>query len=129
MHLLINLSLSINTSQRMSTYFLIVDAPTLNRLTICVALNPWANQWIIIVKKFIISNYGLIGFKQLHWRKVSIPKLGYWKLENSLYNATKISNLLFQVWHATHWFSQGPNVCIVYVFSIKNMIDFSSHSH
>jgi hypothetical protein len=38
------LSLSINTSQTMSTYFLIVDAPTLNRLIICVALNPWANQ-------------------------------------------------------------------------------------
>ncbi len=44
MYLLNNLSLSISTSQIMSTYFLIVDAPTLNRSVVCVALNPWANR-------------------------------------------------------------------------------------
>jgi hypothetical protein len=34
-----NYFLSINTSQTMLTYFLIVDAPTLNQSAICVALN------------------------------------------------------------------------------------------
>jgi hypothetical protein len=43
-YLLKNLFLSITTLETMSTYFLIVDAPTLNQLAMYVTLNPWANQ-------------------------------------------------------------------------------------
>ncbi len=42
-YLLNNLFLSHRVSHTMSTYFLMVDAPTLNWSALCVALVPWAN--------------------------------------------------------------------------------------
>jgi hypothetical protein len=43
LYLLNNLFLSHRVSHTMSTYFLMVDAPTLNQSALCVALVPWSN--------------------------------------------------------------------------------------
>lgn len=59
----------------MSTYFLMIDAPTMNQSTICVPLNPWTTMVTIL----LIFDYKMKRFKQIDYKKMSIPKTRFVK--------------------------------------------------
>ncbi len=61
--------------KKMSTCFLMIDAPTTNQSTIYVPLNPWTTMVTIL----LIFDYKMKRFKQIDYKKMSIPKTRFVK--------------------------------------------------
>jgi hypothetical protein len=83
MYLLKKLFLSMRTLHIMSTYFWIVNAPTLKWWAIWMALCPWVNiQWTIATI-FLISSRGFTWLRHWDCKKGVNFNNNFWKNHNS----------------------------------------------